>query len=608
MSRLDGESSAEQARSTIPEQDTVSPHLLGRLHIPGWLLMAVPAVVLGVIATVVAVRAQDTPKGNRYALLIGVKDYDPNELHGLAYTEADVSELAKTLQAGGYEPVNVLLMTQELGAKKARFLPLAANIRKELKLLLQDLEPADSVVVALAGHGVQFAGEKGTFFCPMDARLADRSTLIPLDDVYRELEGCKAGLKMLLVDACRNDPRTKNSRARSEVDLESLDRPQVVPPPGGVLAFFSCSAGEKAQEYEELGHGVFFHFVIKGLGGEADLDRDGLVSPEELAQYAKRRVRDYVRAKNGVRQMPELKGEARDLVALVNLARAASRPIPDLGGSSREFTNSIGMKFVLIKAGEFLMGSPDSDRDAFDWEKPQHRVRITRPFYLGVHEVTRGQFRRFVDEAGFQTEAEKDGKGVEQNPRYTWREAGFEQTDEHPVVNVSWNDAVAFAEWLGRKEGKSYRLPTEAEWEYACRAGTTTRYVCGDDPEGLAEVGNVADGTAKAKYPDWEKAIAAQDGFVYTAPVGRYRPNAWGLYDMHGNVWEWCWDWYDKDFYKTARVDDPAGPLRASGRVIRGGSWGYDPRDCRSAYRSWNEPGNRFHFLGFRLAAFQSGR
>ena len=192
-------------------------------------------------------------------------------------------------------------------------------------------------------------------------------------------------------------------------------------------------------------------------------------------------------------------------------------------------TNSIGMRLTLIPEGTFEMGSPEGDKDAEQDEKPQHRVRITRPFYLGVHEVTRGQFRRFVDEAGYQTEAEKDGKGgwgwneetkkFEQNTRYTWQNPGFEQTDDHPVVNVSWNDATAFAEWLSRKEGKTYRLPTEAEWEYACRAGTTSRYSCDDDPEGLAAVGNIADGTAKQKYPNLT-TISARDGYVYTAPGG----------------------------------------------------------------------------------------
>ena len=241
-------------------------------------------------------------------------------------------------------------------------------------------------------------------------------------------------------------------------------------------------------------------------------------------------------------------------------------------------------------------------------------MRITRPFYLGVHEVTRGQFRRFVDDSRYQTEAEKDGKGglgwnedamtFEQNPRYTWLNPGFEQTDLHPVVNVSWNDALAFAEWLGKKEGKTYRLPTEAEWEYASRAGTATRYFCGDDAEGLAEVANVADGTAKAKHPDWT-TIVAQDGFVYSSPVGHYRPNAWGLQDMDGNVCEWCSDCYGADFYKGSRVDDPAGPLVAAFRVFRGGSWIGNPRGCRSAYRYGGMPDGRISSLGFRLVLVQ---
>jgi formylglycine-generating enzyme len=127
---------------------------------------------------------------------------------------------------------------------------------------------------------------------------------------------------------------------------------------------------------------------------------------------------------------------------------------------------------------------------------------------------------------------------------------------------VSWNDAVAFCEWLGKKEGKNYRLPTEAEWEYACRAGTTTRYFCGDDAEALPEVGNVMDATAREKYPDWKSTISGFDGFVSTAPVGKFRANAFGLYDMHGNVCEWCADWEANNYYRGVAGGRSAWSLR----------------------------------------------
>jgi formylglycine-generating enzyme len=294
-----------------------------------------------------------------------------------------------------------------------------------------------------------------------------------------------------------------------------------------------------------------------------------------------------------------------------------------------EITNSIGMKLVLIPAGEFMMGSAESAEevarafreygappaDFFEDEHPQHRVRITQPFYLGVHEVTVGQFRKFVEETGYKTDAEKGTGGIKGafgfDPKtgefglsedYSWRNTGFEQTDEHPVVNVSWNDAVAFCDWLSRKEGKTYRLPTEVEWEYACRAGTTTRYYHGDDPEGLAAVGNVADATAKAKFPDWDWPIKAEDGYVFTAPVGKFKPNGFGLYDMHGNVWEWCADWYGEEYYRASPADDPKGPDSGANRVLRGGSWLNRPDFIRSAFRSWDVPASRYDSSGFRLA------
>ena len=150
-------------------------------------------------------------RGERYALLVGVRRYDPNELRSLPYSEPDIIELAEVLKAKGYKPSNVVLMTQTAGAEDTRFLPLADHVRKELKLLLEDLEEEDSVLVALAGHGVRFRGESESYFCPADARLADKRTLLALSAVYKALEACRAGLKVLLVDACRNDQQSENS-------------------------------------------------------------------------------------------------------------------------------------------------------------------------------------------------------------------------------------------------------------------------------------------------------------------------------------------------------------------------------------------------------------
>jgi formylglycine-generating enzyme required for sulfatase activity len=254
-------------------------------------------------------------------------------------------------------------------------------------------------------------------------------------------------------------------------------------------------------------------------------------------------------------------------------------------------------------------------------EAPVHRVRITRPFYLGQYEVTVGQFRRFVEASGYVPEAENDGRGgygynpdYDPNnsdsgeafdgraPRYSWRNPGFSQGDDHPVVNVTWHDAQAMSHWLSQQEGKTYRLPTEAEWEYACRAGTRTRYHSGDEPQSLLQVANVFDADARPYWLRWQSyALAGHDGFAFTAPVGSFAPNAFGLYDMHGNAWEWVADWYDEKYYARSPVDDPPGPESGRVRVRRGGSWHTWPFYVRSAYRNWNWPGTRYTLVGFRL-------
>ena len=297
--------------------------------------------------------------------------------------------------------------------------------------------------------------------------------------------------------------------------------------------------------------------------------------------------------------------------------------------------NSLGMRFVLVPAGEFLMGSDESPESlaraypGYEWtrflkltdESPVHRVRLTQAFYLGQHEVTVGQFRRFLELSGYVPESIAVGTGgygynaaydptktvrgdafEGRDPKYSWRDSGFAQGDNHPVVNVTWNDAVALAHWLSNTEGVRYRLPTEAEWEYACRAGTHTRYFSGDDPAGLSRLGNTFDADAAVNWPKWQAfALPAHDGYAFTAPVGSFTPNAFGLHDMHGNVWEWVSDWHADDYYALSPTDDPQGPASGVVKVRRGGSWHTWSLYARCSFRNWNTPQTRYTLVGMRL-------
>jgi hypothetical protein len=283
---------------------------------------AVLLVLSGLFAGAAQAQSPKQLLGEKYALLVGVRQYDKNELRSLPYTESDVVELSQALQEAGYRPENIVLLTQTMGADNVRFLPLAANIRKELRLKLRNRNHADSVLVAFAGHGVQFKGDDEPYFCPMDAKLDDKSTLISLSEVYKELDRSRTGVKLLLADACRNDPLSDNSRARQQVDLESVTRPQQKEPPGGVQALFSCAAGEKAFENEKLKHGVFFYYLIEGLRGKADLDGDQKIDLDELVRFTKKRVPDFVAAEYGQPQTPEERGRVHGLVMLVSVGRA----------------------------------------------------------------------------------------------------------------------------------------------------------------------------------------------------------------------------------------------------------------------------------------------
>ena len=272
----------------------------------------------------------------------------------------------------------------------------------------------------------------------------------------------------------------------------------------------------------------------------------------------------------------------------------------------------LGLEMVWVKGGSFLMGSPAGEEGRFDHEGPQREV-VLDGFWLGKHEVTRGQFGRFVDATGYRTDAEKAGKswGVKsdgsasEHSGLTWRSAGVEQSDFHPVVHVSWTDAVAFCDWLSGVSGRRYVLPSEAEWEYGCRAGSVTAYAWGAGASGGRGWLNGADASFKRVVDVAWAVFPFDDGYVYTSPVGQFRANAWGLHGMHGNAWEWCRDWYAEDFYgsSAARARNPENTTEGSFRVSRGGSWGSAPQLCRSAIRGRIMPGGSSVDLGFRVLA-----
>jgi formylglycine-generating enzyme required for sulfatase activity len=227
---------------------------------------------------------------------------------------------------------------------------------------------------------------------------------------------------------------------------------------------------------------------------------------------------------------------------------------------------------------------------------------------MGKYEVTVAEFSKFIESTGYQTQAEKDGKGGhtpqdgKYGPEFTWRTSTSAPAEKCPVVQVSWTDATEFCHWLSGLEGRLYRLPTEVEWEYSCRAGTTTRFSSGDHEDTLEGVANVADASYSASWPDSKRAditVTWDDGYPSVAPVGRFRPNAWSLHDMHGNVWEWCVDWFDAGAYARYKQGDLTPTSSGDDRIVRGGSWS-DPRPHLFALRS----SNRLHFTpDFRSSA-----
>lgn len=306
---------------------------------------------------------------------------------------------------------------------------------------------------------------------------------------------------------------------------------------------------------------------------------------------------------------------------MIQPARAQTRPaeVPDPPVLKRlvlELGDNTSLTLVQIPAGKFQMGSPAEEKDR-DPSEVQHAVSITKPFYMATTPITVAQFSVFAKLSGYRTGAEtqprsvsnfdyvlEDGKlALRDVPGRSWRNTGFAQKPDHPVVNISWYDCHAFCDWLTARTGRPIRLPSEAQFEYAARAGSTTTYPWGDNLDDGKSLANLADASQKKLQPNalpLARFGAWDDGFAYTSPVQTYKPNKFGLYDMTGNVWQWCEDKFAD--YSPGPASDPLiTGIRGTRWVMRGGSFLRSPSTARSAARLGPNPGKHFFDYGFRV-------
>lgn len=510
----------------------------------------------------VSLSAQD-----KYAFVVGVESYDTSTFINLPFATKDAIGLGEQLSALGYKTT---VMTNQ--SSTSRLHPTSPQkIIEAIEAVLKSCANDDTLIVALSGHGVQFSDEdllptgvRETYFCPSDADLVNKSSLLKVSQLLNLMNGCAASRKLLLVDACQehvlSSEGLKKGAKRIELGSVHENRRSV---PGGMSVLFSCSSNQVSWAHDPLHHSVFTHFVLEYLKGNADKAyyTDGIATLSDLVAYVSKSTNDYVLGHNlsTEGQFPVLRGGS------------ATWPIGKAKAATREQVNSIGIKLTLVPSGSFLMGSPES-QPVRERDEPPHQVSISQPFFLSVTEITQGQWQAVMGSS-------------------PWHGEPFvQESKETAATYVSWNDAIEFCVRLSSREGKTYALPTEAQWEYACRARSTTAYCVGNDSVQLPQVAWSLD----SLQPGQKRQRFAHE-------VAKKAANDFGLFDMHGNVSEWCSDWYDKDYYRKSPAMDPTGPTEGTVRVNRGGSWDSQPHQCRSAHRSGNAVDYRSEEIGFRI-------
>ncbi len=511
------------------------------------------------------------------ALVIGNSAYDTAPLRNPVN---DARAMGKTLRELGFDVTEKENLNQK-------------DMKREIQTFGQKLQKGGVGLFYYAGHGMQVSGRN--YLIPVGARIEHEKQVeyeaVDMGAVLSEMDYARNNMNIVILDACRDNPFARSFRSSAQ-GLAAVNAPS------GTLIAYATAPGSVASDGPGE-NGIYTGELIKIMH-----------SPGVKIEDVFKQVRSAVRQESDGKQTPwessslegdfyfvRAPGEAREPTAVV----AANRQLPavtpepqsrggDTGGPHNFKTWKepvTGMMFVWVPGGCYQMGSSDSDNERDTDEAPIHQVCVDG-LWMGRTEVTNGQFRKFKS-----THDSRDYNGVSLNG------------DDQPAVYVSWEEAGAFMKWLMEQNGGQYtfRLPTEAEWEYACRAATEASRYWGDDPNRACTYENVADQTGKRKW-GWETIHQCDDSYVATAPVGRFQANGYGLYDMLGNVAEWIQDTYKSDAYARHWLNNPInteGSGADAQRVIRGGNWHSKPVEARCALRASGLPGGQNDDLGFRV-------
>jgi len=560
----------------------------------------------------------------RYALVIGNNNY--TNIQRLANPVNDATDIAAKLRTLGFQ---VDLQTNITNVQMARVISGFVN------RLAQNRDSEG--FFWFAGHGVQINGEN--YLLPVDVNSENEIEAVHSSYSVRRLvdsldQIARNKVNVVVLDACRDNPF-----ANMPGGFRNVARGLSVIPnmPSDLLVIYSTAPGSVAADGQAgQRNSPFTQAFLQGMDSNDDIQmvfRSIARETMRLTNNSQRPFHDgsflnldfYSLNPQGNQIRPSVQPppvvatqpppQTTPAPQAPPATQVPPQPEPSVRTSATPPQRPVSDGIVRINGGTFTMGSPANEVGRQSNESPQRRVTLS-PFFMGKYPVTVGEFRRFVNATGYRTDAEKSGSGSvftggrwESKSDANWRNPYFTQGDNHPVVLVSWNDAVAYCNWLSRHEGltpaytingnnvtwnrgaNGYRLPTEAEWEYACRAGTTTVFNTGN---------NITTNQANYDGNHPYNNNARGEYRRRTTPVGSFAANAWGLHDMHGNVWEWCWDWMGA--YPNTAQTNPAGPASGTGRMLRGGSWHNYGMGLRSAVRNSGSQPLRFSSMGFRIA------